>query len=313
MVKSLIPKSLYPLILGCCILLTSCGNPSSLTPTPAAIRATSIKMVTTQPKSTPTSMPTTLVSKTPSPTMVSTITTSPTPVSSLTPLATLDTEEAERKIMRLMETNRPCSGFCFWGITPGVTHFAEAIRFLKTISDKALVETNDQYRAGYQYKGKSITVNLRIFGSNSLVENLSATINGIGLPNVTGKDWLAFRPDSFLKSYGPPNHIKIIMYEGPEGMVSYEMILLYDQMYIRYSGNQITIKPQSILRACPIQDHNIGRFDLWLGEYDAKVISDGVELSRISPVTEDQFYQILVGAPENACFDLDYNKFLSPN
>jgi hypothetical protein len=102
------------------------------------------------------------------------------------------------------------------------------------------------------------------------------------------------------------------MSEGPEGRVGYDMILLYDQMYIRYSGNQIIIKPQTILHACPLADHKIQRFYLWLGQYDEKIWNDGVDLTRMSPLTTDSFYKVLTGAPQKACFDLDYNKFLSP-
>ncbi len=58
------------------------------------------------------------------------------------------------------------------------------------------------------------------------------------------------------------------MSEGPEGMVSYEMILQFEQMWIRYSGNQTIYKPQNILHACPLADHNVDRVDIMLGNFD---------------------------------------------
>ncbi len=309
MEKSIHSKSLYRLILGCFILLTSCSHFPSLTPT--VTPAISTETVTIQPTKIPTSGSPTLVSKTPSLTPVPTITASPTPVPSLTPLPTLDPEVAQLEIARLMETNGPCSGTCFWGITPGVTHFDDAIRFLKTIEDKVFIDTSDHFSNDYEYKGTIINVALEIIGSKGMVQNLQVTVDGIGLPGVTGKDWLAFRPDSFLKAHGVPKRVNIIMAMGAEGRIRYEMFLFYDQMYIRYSGNQVMIYPQTILYACPLRDNNMDRSYLKLGDYDEDSLYDGVELSRMSPLSADQFYKILVGPPEQACFSLDFNKFYS--
>ena len=229
-----------------------------------------------------------------------------------TPVQIIGYEEGRKVIARLMETNNSCSGFCFWGITPGVTNFDMAISFLKTLKDKALVETDDQFRIGYQFKREKITISLRLTSLSGKVQNIHITVDGLYDPDVIGKDWLAFKPDSFLKSYGPPEKVNIIMYEGPEGRIGYEMVLIYDQMFIRYSGNQFINKTQSVLHVCPLADQNIERFELWLGQYDEKTRDDGKELSRVTSLTSENFYQILVGDPSNACFDLDYNNFLSP-
>lgn len=230
----------------------------------------------------------------------------PTPSPSLAPLPTLDADAAQQEISRLLRTNDGCTGLCFWGIKPGATSFIQALQYLRTLNDKGLEGGKENYQLSYHEEKKNIFVALNISGANGVIQNLDATIVGLELPGVTGNDWLAFRPDNFLKSHGRPDRVNIIMHEGPEGRLSYDMILLYDQMYIRYSGNQMIIKPQTILHACPIRDHNINRVDLRIGQYDERISNEGIEISRISLMTADNFYQTLTGDPEKACFDLDY-------
>ena len=132
----------------------------------------------------------------------------------------------------------------------------------------------------------------------------------IFLSHLTGKDWLAFRPDSILRTYGVPKRIDVNMGEGPEGRVIYEFVIFYDQMYIKYTGHQIIILPQKILHACPVLDHNIESFEIRIGKYDEKIRSEGVDITRMTSLTLDRFYKILTGDPDMACFNLDYQKFL---
>ena len=91
------------------------------------------------------------------------------------------------------------------------------------------------------------------------------------------------------------------------------MIFLYDQMYIQYNGSQVIFLPNQILHACPIADRNIGRFVLVLGKYDEqneKSFEGTVDITQMSSMTIDQIYKTLVGDPDLACFNLDYQKFL---
>jgi hypothetical protein len=287
------------------VLLASCSQPTLSTPTVTKTASIEIPTVRSLPTETP--IPTTAIPDTPAPTMTVPPTQSP------TPLATLSPQAAQIEIARLMATNNDCSGPCFWGIKLGVTNFDQAIHYLKPLKDKALQETKDNYKAGYQYRADQITISLAISRSNADIKNLGVTVVGLGLPDITGKDWLSFRPNSFLKANGVPKQVKVLMSEGPEGRLSYGMALVYDEMVIYYDGNQIIIKPENILHACPLADHNIQRFDLRLGPYDAKKWNGWIDLTQITPLTINNFYQILVGDPKSACFDLDYQRFLAGN
>jgi len=291
-----------------CFFITGCNQPS-LTPNP--ILPTNSKTASLHISDTPEPFTITPVINTPhltlTPTLAPSLTASLMP--SLTPLATLNPFAAQDEIIRLIATNNHCSGTCFWGIDPEVTSFSQAVRFLKTLKQQALKETKDAYSNGYDYIEKNINVTLRISASNDKIQSLHATFVGLEVAGVSGKDWLAFRPDNYLRTNGVPNQIKIIMSEGPNGRVSYSMVLIFDQMYISFDAYQHIIKPQSILHACPLVDHNIERLDLWLGPIDEKKWADWKDLTDISPLTPQDFYQILVGDPTKACFDLDYQKF----
>jgi hypothetical protein len=302
MVKNTAPKNIYLLIILGFFYLAGCSQAASPT---TASQPISITRLAQETHDTP--IPDNPTPNTPKPPTVAP-TTAASPATGLTPLPTLNSDAARQEIARLMETNNGCLGACFWGIVPGEIDFDQAVRYLKTLKDKGLKETKDSYISGYQYKDNEITISLEISALKGKVQNLDATVVGLEFPNVTGKDWLAFRPDSFLKANGIPKQVNIIMSEGPEGRVGYEMILLYDQMYVRYTGNQIIVKPEHILHACPLVDQNIQRVELWLGPYDKQTQNDGVDLTWLTALSSNDLFEILVGTPEDACFDLDYQK-----
>lgn len=299
MVTNVVIKKMGWLILMGFFFLAGCTQPILSTPNENQSVNTSTSHVENQLKTTIATNTSTLMP-------VTTLITSPTPSWMLLP--TLDPDAAQQEIARLMETNDNCTGACFWGIIPGVTNFDQAVRFLKTLKNNPLKETSENYVSVYQLK-ENAAIDLELSASNDEIQILDVTIVGLELPNIIGRDWLAFRPDRFVKANGSPEQVNIIMSEGPEGRVGYAMLLFYDQMYVRYSGNQVIIKPEHILHACPIADHNIQRLDLWVGPYDAKVKNDGESLARLTSLTPDDLIEILTGDPEKACFDLDYNKF----
>ncbi len=57
-----------------------------------------------------------------------------------TPLPTLPEDEAVETIRDLISTNGGCKLPCVWGITPGETHWDEAVAFLMTLSPEILIE-----------------------------------------------------------------------------------------------------------------------------------------------------------------------------
>lgn len=310
--KNIISKSISPLIAAVLVFLASCGQVTPSIPVanpPKSIKTSAVETLAMSETIFKTPLP-----DTPTPTPIPTMTAPPTP--SLTPLPTLDPEVAQLEVARLMETNDECSGACFWGITPEVTRFDQAVRFLETFKDTAweqIIESKRYYYPTFIFDHGRLSVGLAISDLDGLVKSVSAGLGGLHAPYATGKDWLAFRPDNFFRTNGVPEQVNILMSEGPEGRVSYGMILFYDQMYIRYTGNQTIFKPQHILHACPLVDQNIQRFDLWLGEYDEEIKNEGVDLTWLTTLTSNDLFEILTGDPQEACFDLDYYRINPPN
>ena len=234
-----------------------------------------------------------------------------TPISTMNvePLPTFDPAFVEQEIRRLMLTNNDCDGICFWGIVPGTTKFEEAVQFLQnrqTSGTRQEVDSTNYYHSTIRYKGNRILVNLSLSDINGIVKNINVRIYGIHSEEVTGQDWLAFRPDEFLRSNGKPKQVYIVMSEGPEGRISYSMTWLFDDIYVEYIGNQTIIKPNHILRVCPLKDQSLQNVEISMGPSDEKVIPDGVDLFQITTLTRDTFYEILTDDPDEACFDLDY-------
>ncbi len=214
-----------------------------------------------------------------------------------------------------MQTNGQCSEPCFWGISPGLTHYDQAVQFLKSLGnnlDEKIVGDEKHYYPTFEYKGTDTRIGIAVSALGNNITSLNAYAYGLQAPNITGKDWLAFRPDSILKAYGQPQRVLIVMGQGPEGRVFYSMIFIFDQIYLEYFGNQFITLPQKILHACPILDQNVANFNLWLGSYDEKKMVNGnrVHITLVTSLTMDRFYQIIVGDPDLACFNLDYQKYM---
>lgn len=243
-----------------------------------------------------------------------TVTGTVTPTPTLAHLPTLDSQGAQEQIQRLMQTNNNCSKNCVWGFRLGQSRYDKALQFLQSIGPIDREEIKGQKKdAWFSFDFREYAWGgIQLSGDKNIIQGIELYAGGLELPGSTGEDWLAFRPDMFLKGHGTPLRINVIMGTAPEGRVSYEMIWFYDQMSISYSGgrNQIIILPQHILHACPLVDHNIDQFLLVLGKSDRSIEDDGVDLSHATSLTIDEFVQIMTGDPTKACFDINYYQFI---
>lgn len=251
--------------------------------------------------------PTVTISVTPLPTLVSS------PGATSVPI--LDKQAAELRIAELMRTNNNCAVPCFWGISPGITDVSQALNYLQPISNKKLKMPIDakmyDFWGRYLYNQDMIKVDVGFHAIGQDIENLKVKVGGLQDERVTTEDWLAFRPDSLLKRYGAPERVGIVMGQGPEGRLGYEMILLYpsQRMYIKYSGNQLVILPQKIIHACPLLNNNISDFELDLGKYDESILTEGADITQLTTMSMQKFYQVMLMKPAEACFDLDYGQY----
>ena len=308
-------KNILGSVLLCVLLLYGCNTPS--TPNHPTEKSTVETLPTGKVLTSPTissakdATPTTAPSVTISVTSLPTLGSSP----SATSVPILDKKSAELRIAELMRTNSNCSVPCFWGITPGITDVSQALNYLQPISNKKLKTPIDtkmyDFWGRYLYNQDIIKVDIGFHAIGQDVENLNVKVSGLQDERVTTEGWLAFRPDSMLKTYGAPERVSVIMGQGPEGRLGYEMILLYpsQKMYIKYSGNQLVILPQKIIHACPLMNNNISDFELGLGKYDESILTQGVEITQLTTMSMPKFYQVMLMKPNEACFDLDYGQY----
>jgi len=296
------------MVMSCCLLGACGGNtPARTESVPTGVIATT-NIAVTSPTTTATPLPTQ-----PLPTL------SPTPTR---PLATLGPEEAQVEVAKLMETNANCTGVCFWGIVPGVTSFDQAIQLLTPLASGDWDDAKDPARYHhflFFYKDKTITVPVMISHDEGVVQSIH--VGYVYLPAIADtKDGAAFKADRILKTYGKPDRVSIILAYGPEGLINYDLIISYDQMYIEYAPNQDIFLPQTVAHVCPLDNKVWNYFELWVGDYERDmpketkdILQNSIDITQVSSLSVDDFYQLLTGSDDREpCFDIDYAQFITP-
>jgi hypothetical protein len=232
----------------------------------------------------------------------------------ITPPPTLIPDLREAEIIQLMQTNDNCSGFCFWGITPRDTTFDEAVNFLQKFKTTKLTknELNEiQYADNLLYSEENVWITIEFTNIDEVVDDLRVVIGGLDYANVPQKNWEAFQIDSYLRKYGMPKSFQVILIEGPEGRFRYGLVILYDEGFLVYYGKQTAIHPE-ILHACPLAEHSIEQLEIKQETpNNNNTLKPAVEISKLTGFSREDFYNILTGNPEKACFDLDFDLYMS--
>lgn len=259
--------------------------------------------------------PTATSTQTPTHTPTSTPILTPTSTSTTTwpPLPTLPSVEAEALITDLMENNGGCQLPCWWGLEPGMTHGADAARFLNTFS-KTVGSIEDGvggYQVTFIYEEQELNFSFHVKDS---------LINDFGIPpEVTV---FGYQLHQLLSKNGQPDEVWLIVQPTPEDLWFY-MLIHYTQRGILAFfdgpaqgfgalGNDGEYIPL-FNRICPIGI--APHLDLWI---PGKIITPrgknnilgtwvfDSELKPIQDVTEmslEDFYQTFKDADEATCFD----------
>lgn len=237
-----------------------------------------------------------------------------TPTINVTPLTIPNPNNKEKEILELMKENNNCLGFCFLGIVPGVTSFQNAIDFLGVFTDKKLTMDEDgnvQYNHAFTYDEQKIAVSVMFSDINGFVENLIVSIDGVGRSDVSENDWIAFRPDNYLRKSSQPQEVFVVMSQGPEGRLGYGFYFVYPAGYIYYNGNQTIILPDHIMNACPLKPNHIDGIKLESRIEGDRLLPRGIAaIDQVSSLSKKDVYQLLLGNPDEACFEIDYDLFL---
>jgi hypothetical protein len=274
-------------VIGLCF--TSCT--SGVSPTALAQLET--------PDSSPTLLPST---STPTPYTTQTET--------ITPPATLEVEQAKATLQALLQEPVDCEAPCFWGINPRQTTLSDAENIFAHLGlqvNSTTYQGIDFYGIEHNFdSGLSISVILTI--KDEIVENLRIKMlpekQKVGIP----REWSAYSPEILIRRYGSPSRVEFVLGWGPRSF--FDMIMYFDSYdlvaeYVGYNIIEGTREKPNVC-ALAVQYDSVR---VWLGKNPPNLPSQGVPLSEATQLEMEEFSNILLGHPENACITFDGKVF----
>ncbi|PKO14729.1 MAG: hypothetical protein CVU39_13445 [Chloroflexi bacterium HGW-Chloroflexi-10] len=281
--------------------------------------STTKTLVETKSGQTPTILiKTTVVQTTPptqdftnTPTLIPPPSVTPSPYPSLTALATLTNNDANRMVFDLIKTNGDCEMPCIWGIVPGETKWEvvkqqfSALRFeFIPYPYKCIDET--KHECTTYYVGKII--NDLHYGFEVSVED--ENITDVSIRSQSAKGY--FSLDKVLNEFEIPSDIYI---NAPTAYISSNLpayiVLFYDTQNLAISYEIRGKVFNNVLRICPYNYET----DLRVNVYEPnspyymnykKYFTD----RKYYPIEEktgldiSDFYELFVNKAENNCLDL---------
>jgi hypothetical protein len=237
-----------------------------------------------------------------------------------TPVDTLEPEIAKATIEPLLREPLNCDVPCFWGIIPGTTDYNVARTLFNRLGFIPFEGTDpnsgrDFYTISYEANiGRRSHVTL--FPSNHRVANIVITPEIVKQKEGSLREWIAYSPETLIKKYGKPSRVDFALDWGPNFVIT--MIMYFDasDLIALYSGyNMIPGRPHSP-RVCPLTapfDH----VRLWMGSNppdppltgSPDPLEKGIPLEKATSLTIDQFTQLMLGDPQQACFIVNGDVF----
>jgi hypothetical protein len=261
--------------------------------------------------------PTTTHTISPSPT-VKLPSVTPSSTNTPTPFDTLQPEVVEQTLQPLFREPLDCAAPCFWGMTAQKTTLDEANLFFNHLGlpfNRGIDQEkgNDYFYEYIRYESSSgLSSNIRLYGYKNLIETIRVQMSVPHRDQASRKAWLAYTPETLIKRYGSPSRVDLVYLVGPDIYYSYLMNLYFDanSMIVEYIGGDLIAPnfPYSP-RICPLTANPINQVWVWLGDNPRDPPHPGVEVEKATSLTIDQFTQLMLGDPRNACFTLDWKAF----
>jgi hypothetical protein len=228
----------------------------------------------------------------------------------LTPLATLEPEQARQTIQILLQGQTDCPASCFWGITPGHTTLGEA-RNIFTRLGLQMRNTNPPsgmfYEINYKNEeGTAITPLLTV--QDDIVLNINLHINFQTYEGGVITKWAAYSPGILIKRYGMPSRVDFGADWGPAP--SFEMKMYFDSvdLIIQYFGTDIIPLPRRPTQFCPMAAH-FSSVWLWMGKYPLHPPIEALPLEKVTSLTMEEFSKLMTGDPKQACITFKGDAF----
>lgn|GEM_PF-1643256 len=247
-------------------------------------------------------------------TPISAVTETPSPTSTLMPFATLDPKSVEETVQPLLQDPMNCTIPCFWGITPGKTSMDEARLFFSRLgfSPYEGIDPNsgrEFYSIAFESSmGRNSYVTL--YPSSNRVANIVIKPEIKKQKDGSLREWSAYSPETIIKKYGQPSHVDFYL-AWPGGGGSEVIINMYFgtlDLIVQYTGENMLPSSNHSPQLCPLT----APFDyvrLWLGPKPPDPPLIGVPLEQATSLTMDQFTQLMLGDPQDACFTIKGDVF----
>lgn len=246
----------------------------------------------------------------PSSSKTPTITETLSPTATQTLIITLEPESVKETMQPLLHNPMNCTVACFLGITPGKTYLNEVRDFFNPLGLTHKEGTDPKsgkyvYSVAYESSiGRDSSV--IFFTSNGLVENI-IVMPEIRIQNEGGlREWIPYSPETLIKKYGEPSLVDFILVWGQNNSTEIDMIMYFNDvnLIIFYQENNIVHDHSHSPILCPL----IAQFEhieLWMGPNPPLLPSfDANSLEVATSLTMDQFTQLMLGDPKQACFTI---------
>ena len=252
----------------------------------------------------PTNLPTTYAV---APTATLKIAETPIHTATETPLVTLRPESIKETMQPLLQDPMNCADPCFLGITPEKTGMDEVRALFTPLGFKHREGTDpnsgrDFYSVAYEFSiGRDSYVIL--YTSNNLVENIEITPDITKQKDGSPREWTTYSPETLIKKYGKPSRVEFAL--DFQELITINMIMYYDDLKLiaLYSGVDRTT------RLCPFT-YPFDHVRLWIGANPPHPpLFPTIPLEKATSLTIDQFTQLMLGDPQNACFPLNEKAF----
>ncbi len=244
------------------------------------------------------------------------------PTATQTLITTLEPESVKETMQPLLQNPMNCAIPCFLGITPGKTHLDEVRNFFSPLGLKHKEGTDPNsgmyvYSVGFESNiGRDSSA--IFFTSNSLVKNIIVSPEITKQKEGSPREWIAYSPETLIKKYGKPSRVFFLIFRGPNLSNEITMILYFDDdnLIARYVGeNMVPDQPHSPL-LCPLTAP-FDYVDLWMGPNPPEApVTDSSDptmkmlpLEQVTSLTIEQFIQLMLGDPKQACFTINGDMF----
>ncbi len=252
-------------------------------------------------------------SQVPSPaTFTHSISATSTVIPTVTPLPTLNSQEAEKTIAALMNTNNDCEAPCFWRIIPGKTTYKEVKNYLWYMGTEiweTTIDGNEIVQGSYNLQN-DIEVSFISYFQDGVVESIRASITSPNNINTNNRQWSAYSPETLIARYGPPSEVKVEIDRGPAQ--AFSMVMFYEtrDLIIEYVGYKILQHSEGEPEICPLIA-DFTHVSVWFGKNPEYPPLYGVpiEEATISKMSIEDFSKRMTGNPEDAYFTMIIDKF----